>query len=326
MFFSIINGVFSTMIDTSLSCSVVIPVFNGSDTIIELVERLTNTLSDISSNYEIILVNDGSPDNSWQVIQNLALKDPAHIIGINLKRNFGQHNALLCGVRAANNEVVITMDDDLQHPPEEITKLLDHLQTGYDVVYGLPSKMPHSAWRNFFSWFTKRTLARVMGVKTIRDISSFRAFYTSIRDAFINFQSPSVILDVLLSWGTNRFGTVKVNEEPRQQGHSNYNFLSLASQALLILTGFSTIPLRFATMVGFFFIFFGLAIFLYVLVATLAAGSIPGFPFLASIISIFSGVQLFSLGLIGEYLGRIFDRSMERPPYVVDETTQKELL
>ncbi len=311
------------MIDSFPSCSVVIPVYNGSETLPELVDRLTRTLSNISLKYEIIMVNDGSPDESWQVIQSLAAKDPTHITGINLKRNFGQHNALLCGVRAAKNEVIITMDDDLQHPPEEITKLLEKLQSGYDVVYGLPTKMPHSAWRNFFSWFTKRTLAKVMGVKTIRDISSFRAFRASLKDAFSNFRSPSVILDVLLSWGTNRFGTVFVNEEPRQQGKSNYNFLSLASQALLILTGFSTIPLRFATLVGFFFILFGIAVFLYVLVATLTAGSIPGFPFLASMIAIFSGVQLFSLGLIGEYLGRIFDRSMERPPYVSNETTQK---
>ncbi|MEN6435836.1 MAG: glycosyltransferase family 2 protein [Anaerolineaceae bacterium] len=311
------------MIDSFPSCSVVIPVYNGSETLAELVDRLTRTFSNISLKYEIIMVNDGSPDESWQVIQSLAAKDPTHITGINLKRNFGQHNALLCGVRAAKNEVIITMDDDLQHPPEEITKLLEKLQSGYDVVYGLPTKMPHSAWRNFFSWFTKRSLAKVMGVKTIRDISSFRAFRASLKDAFSSFRSPSVILDVLLSWGTNRFGTVFVNEEPRQQGKSNYNFLSLASQALLILTGFSTIPLRFATLVGFFFILFGIAVFLYVLVVTLTAGSIPGFPFLASMIAIFSGVQLFSLGLIGEYLGRIFDRSMERPPYVSNETTQK---
>jgi undecaprenyl-phosphate 4-deoxy-4-formamido-L-arabinose transferase len=311
------------MIDSFPTCSVVIPVYNGSETLPELVDRLTRILSNISLKYEIIMVNDGSPDESWQVIQSLAAKDPTHITGINLKRNFGQHNALLCGVRAAKNEVIITMDDDLQHPPEEITKLLEKLQSGYDVVYGLPTKMPHSAWRNFFSWFTKRSLAKVMGVKTIRDISSFRAFRASLKDAFSSFRSPSVILDVLLSWGTNRFGTVFVNEEPRQQGKSNYNFLSLASQALLILTGFSTIPLRFATLVGFFFILFGIAVFLYVLVATLTAGSIPGFPFLASMIAIFSGVQLFSLGLIGEYLGRIFDRSMERPPYVSNETTQK---
>jgi len=162
-----------------------------------------------------------------------------------------------------------------------------------------------------------------MRIKTIRDISSFRLFRTSLRKAFENYQSPGVILDVLLSWGSDRFRTVQVNEEPRPVGKSNYNFFALVSQALLILTGFSTIPLRFATWLGFFFVLFGFFIFLYVVIATLTAGSIPGFPFLASIVVIFSGVQLFSLGLIGEYIARIFDRSMEHPPYVVGEMLQK---
>ena len=305
------------------SCSVVIPVYNGADTLLPLVQKLQQVLPALFKEYEILLVNDGSPDKSWQVIRSLFNQDPEHITGINLMRNAGQHNALLCGVRAATKEVVITMDDDLQHPPEEIPALLSAFDEEVDVVYGIPKKMPHSAWRNFFSWVTKRSLAKVMGIKTIRDISSFRLFRTSLRKAFENYQSPGVILDVLLSWGTDRFRAVQVNEEPRQLGKSNYNFAALVSQALLILTGFSTIPLRFATWLGFFFVLFGFVIFLYVFIATLTAGSIPGFPFLASIVVIFSGVQLFSLGLIGEYISRIFDRSMEHPPYVVGEMIQK---
>lgn len=305
------------------SCSVIIPVYNGAETLFPLVEKLQQVLPALFQDYEILLVNDGSPDKSWQVIQGLYNQDPEHVVGINLMRNAGQHNALLCGVRAATKEVIITMDDDLQHPPEEIPALLSALNDEVDVVYGIPKKMPHSAWRNFFSWVTKRSLAKVMRIKTIRDISSFRLFRTSLRKAYENYQSPGVILDVLLSWGTDRFSAVQVNEEPRQLGKSNYNFAALVSQALLILTGFSTIPLRFATWMGFFFVLFGFVIFLYVLIATLTAGSIPGFPFLASIVVIFSGVQLFSLGLIGEYISRIFDRSMEHPPYVVGEMIQK---
>ena len=310
------------MKQTTATCSIVIPVYNGADTLQPLVARLANALSKLAIEYEIILVNDGSPNSSWSVIQTLANQNPNYVIGINLRRNFGQHNALLCGVRAASKELIITMDDDLQHPPEEIHKLLNALVSEKDVVYGIPNKMPHSTWRNFFSWLTKRTLARVMQIKTIRDISSFRIFRTALRTSFENYQNPGVILDVLLSWGTERFGTVHVDEAPRQKGSSNYNFFALVSQALLILTGFSTIPLRFATWLGFFFVLFGFSIFLYVLIATITAGSIPGFPFLASIVAIFSGVQLFSLGLIGEYLGRIFDRSMERPAYVIGETTR----
>ncbi len=301
------------------SCSIIIPVYNGADTITELTSRLMLQLPDVFQSFEIIFVNDGSPDNSWPVIQSLVKTYPEYVRGIHLRRNFGQHNAILCGVREAAKELIVTMDDDLQHPPEEIIKLYKALTPDVDVVYGIPAKLPHSKWRNFFSQFTKKLLAKVMHISTIRDLSSFRLFRTDIRNAFATYQNPGVILDVLLSWGTTRFTTIHVNEEPRHIGVSNYNFSSLASQALLILTGFSTFPLRFATWLGFFSIFAGILLLAYVLLVTLMAGSVPGFPFLSSLIIIFSGVQLFTLGLFGEYLGRIFDSSMQRPPYVVGE-------
>jgi undecaprenyl-phosphate 4-deoxy-4-formamido-L-arabinose transferase len=222
-------------------------------------------------------------------------------------------------VRAAAYEIIITMDDDLQHPPEEIPVLLAKLAEGYDVVYGVPQKRPHSWWRNWFSVFTKRVLAQVMGIKTIRDIGAFRAFRSRIRGAFADYRNPNVILDVLLSWGTTRFATVTVEEKPREAGQSNYNFIRLFKVTMVVVTGFSTLPLRFASLLGFGFTLFGIAIFTYVLAATLLQGSIPGFPFLASIIALFSGTQLFALGIIGEYLARVFDRSMDRPAYMIGD-------
>ena len=299
------------------SISVVIPVYNSSSTLLELVDRISSVLSKSSIDFEIVLVNDGSRDESWKIIENICQK--YHFVsGINLMRNYGQHNALLCGIRAARKEVVITMDDDLQHPPEEIPNLIDKLSEGYDVVYGFPRKLPHSFWRNIFSRFTKRTLAMVMGIKTVSEISAFRAFKTDLRKAFDHYNSPGVIIDALLSWGTNRFTSILVNEYPREQGTSNYNFFKLASQGLLVLTGFSTIPLRIASWMGFFITTLGLGVLIYVFTIYFTLGSIPGFPFLASIISIFSGAQLFALGIFGEYLARIFDRSLERPTYIVD--------
>jgi glycosyltransferase involved in cell wall biosynthesis len=305
-----------------LSLSIVVPVFNSQNTLPELVDRLSRSLPELSGTYELILVNDGSQDQSWDVIRELSRKN-GWVRGVNLMRNYGQHNATLCGVRAARHEVIVTMDDDLQHPPEEIYELLVKLDQGYDVVYGLPQKPPHSLWRNWFSIFTKRVLANVMGIKTIREIGAFRAFRAHIRRAFTHYQAPDVILDVLLSWGTTRFASVTVNETPREIGASNYNFFKLFRVALLILTGYSTAPLRFASMVGFLFTLFGIVVFLYVLGVYFILGSIPGFPFLASIITLFSGTQLFALGLIGEYLARIFDRSMEQPTYVIDEELGK---
>lgn len=300
--------------------SVVVPVYNSQSTLAELVKRLKPVLDELAGEYEAILINDGSRDGSWEEILRLS-GEQDWVRGINMMRNYGQHNALLCGTRAARYEIVITMDDDLQHPPEEIHKLLEPLEAGSDVVYGIPEKLPHAFWRNLFSKLTKRILAWVMGIPTVRDIGAFRAFRTNLRLAFENFQSPTVILDVLLSWATTRFASVRVEENQREVGASNYNFGKLAAQAMLILTGYSTAPLRLVSIVGFTFTLIGLALFLYVILSYFTAGSIEGFTFLASVISIFSGVQLFALGIFGEYLARIFDRSMERPSYVVGETT-----
>lgn len=302
------------------SCSVVIPVYNSQDTLAPLVSRLAAVLPTVAPAYEVILVNDGSVDDSWEVVQTLAKSYP-WLVGINLMRNYGQHNALLCGIRSARFEATVTLDDDLQHPPEEMPRLIEKLSEGYDVVYGSPRKMPHSFWRNFFSRLSKRVLAFVMGIRTVREISAFRAFRTDLRRAFAGYQNPGVIIDVLLSWGTTRFTSIFVEEHPRQIGKSNYSLPRLAGQVFLILTGFSTIPLRLASWLGFGFTAFGVVIFLYVLIVYLTLGSIPGFPFLASIVSLFSGTQLFALGIIGEYIARIFDRSMDHPPYVIGETT-----
>lgn len=301
--------------------SVIVPVYNSAETLQELTERLGNVLPGLSRNYELILVNDGSRDQSWQVITLLAERN-YWVRGINLMRNYGQHNAVLCAVRAARYTITITMDDDLQHPPEEIHKLLSALQDGHDVIYGIPEKMPHSWWRNFFSYLIKRFLALAMGVKNVRDFAALRAFHTNLRDAFASYQNPNVILDVLLSWGTTRFTTVVVQEKPRQAGRSNYNFFKLFQYTMVVLTGFSTLPLRIASLVGFFFTFLGVLIFAYVVATYFLVGSVPGFPFMASMIALFSGTQLFALGIIGEYLARIFDRSMDRPAYIVGQTTE----
>jgi undecaprenyl-phosphate 4-deoxy-4-formamido-L-arabinose transferase len=304
------------------SISVVIPVFNSEEIIPLLVERLISSLSIICQDFEIILVNDGSEDRSWQVIQDLSKSTP-QITGINLMRNYGQHNALLCGIRAAKNDIVVTMDDDLQHPPEEIYLLINKLSEGYDVVYGIPQKLVHSPWRNFSSKMTKLFLAKFLGMKRIKYMSAFRAFKSSIRKSFEQFDGPNVIIDALLTWGTDNFGLAMVDEEPRQTGRSNYNFFKLVKVAMIVLTGFSTVPLRFASIMGFILTLFGMGVLVYVLIRTMSEGSIPGFPFLASIISIFSGAQLFSLGVFGEYLARIFHRSMNQPAYVIGESTDQ---
>jgi len=303
-----------------MNCSVVIPVYKSQDTLIELVTRLGKVLPGVAQAYEVLLVNDGSPDGSWEIIQQLSLANP-WVRGINLMRNYGQHNATLCGVREARYEVTVTMDDDLQHPPEEIPLLLAKLGEGYDVVYGVPRRMPHSWWRNLGSILSKLIVAAAIDLKMVRDVSAFRAFRTDLRRAFEAFDNPDVMIDALLSWGTVRFTSVVVDEQPRKNGTSNYTLDRLIRMSLLYLTNFSTKPLRFSNIVGFFFTLLGFIGFIYVIIIYFSEGSVPGFPFLASVILIFSGVQLFALGIIGEYLARVFERTTGRRSYVVAGAT-----
>lgn len=298
--------------------SVVVPVYNSAATLDELVRRLEQVLPGLAKEYELILVNDGSRDESWVKISALTSVTP-WMRAFNLMRNYGQHNALLCGIRAARYAITVTMDDDLQHPPEEIHKLLEKLEQEQDVVYGVPEKMPHSWWRNLFSTYTKRLLVSITGVKNVRDFAAFRTFRTHLRQAFEHYQNPNVLIDVLLSWSTNRFSTVTVDEKPRPVGESNYNFAKLIQYTMTVLTGFSTLPLRLVSTLGFIFTIFGMGVLIYVVAVYFLLGSLPGFPFLASLIALFSGTQLFVLGIFGEYLARIFDRSMDRPPYVIAE-------
>ena len=303
-----------------MNISVVIPVYKGQATLPRLVERLDKVLSGLSEKHEVILVNDDSPDQSWEVIQALS-KSYAGVRGIDLMRNYGQHNATLCGVRQARYEVVVTMDDDLQHPPEEIHCLLEKLEEGFDVVYGVPRKRPHSWWRNIGSSLTKLIIAAAIGNTSMRDVSAFRVFRTNLRQAFDGFNNTDVMLDVLLSWGTTRFSATPVDEQPRDDGRSNYNISKLLRLSLIYLTNFSTKPLRFSNIVGFFFTLIGFIGFIYVITIYFVEGSVPGFPFLASAIMVFSGVQLFALGIIGEYLARVFERTAGRRPYTIENTT-----
>lgn len=304
--------------------SVVVPVYRSAQTLASLCDRLAAVLAVAATAYEILLIEDGANDGTWEVVETLA-REHSHVKGVRLLRNYGQHNALLCGIRAAQYSVVVTLDDDLQHPPEEIPKLLSLLDNGHDVVYGTPEREQHNFWRDQASRITKIALQSAMGAETARHVSAFRVFRTSLRDAFAGYRSPFVSIDVLLTWGTTRFAHIAVRHEPRAFGKSNYTFRKLLNHAMNMMTGFSTLPLQIASMVGFGFTLLGIGILVYVVARYFASGdAVPGFPFLASIIAIFSGAQLFAIGVIGEYLARMHFRTMERPAYCVAENTERE--
>jgi undecaprenyl-phosphate 4-deoxy-4-formamido-L-arabinose transferase len=309
--------------DERLSVSVVIPVYRSAENLPVLVDRLEPALRDLGCPFEVILVDDGSPDQSWNVICDLAASRD-WLRGIELKRNYGQHNALLCGIREAKNEVVVTMDDDLQNPPKEIHKLLDRLDADTDVVYGSPDREQHGLFRDLASRITKLVLENAMGAETASRISAFRAFRTEVRDAFGPNHSPFVNIDVLLTWGSTRFASVTVRHDERAAGASNYTLRMLLVHALNMLTGFSVMPLQIASLTGFGFTLFGVLVLVYVVGRYLIQGTtVAGFPFLASVIAIFSGAQLFALGILGEYLARMHFRTMGRPPFAVRSKTDE---
>lgn len=300
--------------------SVVIPVYNSAEILPLLLQRLSATLPLCASFYEVILVNDGSRDNSWDIICELSPHYP-WMKGINLMRNYGQHNAILCGINAASYNITITMDDDLQHPPEEIPRLIQELEKNYDAVYGVPEKRQHASWRNLTSKIIYFALRNAMGVENAMNISAFRIFKTDLRKAFAHYNGSYVSIDILLTWGTTKFSNIVVKHDARAMGVSNYNFRKLLLHSLNMITSFSAVPLQVASMLGFLFTLLGIALFLYIVGKYLLyGGSVPGFSFLASSIAVFSGIQLFVLGIIGEYIARIHFRTMSCPYGVVRDT------
>ncbi len=297
--------------------SVIIPVYKAEAFLNELYGRLAQVMKAVSSSFEIIFIEDCGGDGSWEIIKKLSKTD-SRVKGVQLSRNFGQHSALLCGIRIARGGVIITLDDDLQHPPEEIPKLLQKLSEGFDVVYGAPEREKHGFLRDIASQITKIVMQTAMSVETARNISAFRAFRAHLKTAFSEYQGSFVSIDVLLTWGTKNFAAIAVAHDRRHTGQSNYDFRALITHAFNMMTGFSVLPLQFASLIGFVFTFLGLVVLAYVVTQYFIAGrQVPGFPFLASIIAIFSGAQLFALGIIGEYLARMHFRIMEKPSYVI---------
>ena len=265
-------------------------------------------------------MNDGSQDDSWPVIGALARRFD-WVRGIDLARNFGQHNALLCGIRAARQPVIVTLDDDLQHPPEEIRILLAALEARVDLVYGQPRRHRHSRWRIAASWLLGR-LARVGRPGGPPRFSAFRAFRTRLRDAFAGHHAPFVSIDVLLSWSTSRVATVAVEHRPRASGRSGYDLAKLVGLALDTLRGFGAPSPWLAGGLGVLLLAAGAA---GLLAAALdppgAGGRGIGLGALVAVAAIFAGLQLCVLAWLGDYLARLHAAAIGRPPYVIAATT-----
>jgi glycosyltransferase involved in cell wall biosynthesis len=300
-----------------LDLSIVIPVYNSASTLGMLLERLTRTIEAITQSYEIILIDDGSRDDSWAVIHSLRAKYGDHLLTVQLMRNYGQHNALMCGLGVARGAYVVTMDDDLQNPPEEIPKLLAHIrQHGLDLVYGCPSNRNHAAWRNLGSsivWHFYRMVFRNPVTPT-----PFRIMRHELAHSVMFYDLNFTYLDGLLAWCTSRIAGVEVEHHARAQGNSGYSLGKLLGLALNLYTNFSLIPLQMVSGLGFAIAMSGFLVGLYYLFQFLASNiAVPGFASTIIAILILGGAQLLALGVIGEYLGRLHLNVNRKPQYVI---------
>jgi undecaprenyl-phosphate 4-deoxy-4-formamido-L-arabinose transferase len=265
----------------------------------------------------VILVVDGSPDGTWVTASSLAVKYD-DVKAIRLARNYGQHPAVIAGVRAATYEVVVTMDDDLQHPPEEIPKLVAALTDDVDLVYGLPNREEHGVLRNLASRLVKAGLSGPLGVDNARSISALRIFRTFARDSFDRVNGPHVSVDVCLSWATTRVVTTEVRMDRRTHGRSGYTVRALFRHAIDIVLGYSTLPLRLVTYLGLAVGGLGLILFGYVLFQYLAGSTtVAGFTTITATVALFSAAQMIAIGVLGEYVGRIHAGGIGRPTYVI---------
>jgi glycosyltransferase involved in cell wall biosynthesis len=300
--------------------SLVVPVYGGGAALEALINRSSTLLRSAGLAYEIVLVDDASAPPTRDIARRLAETVPGVTL-LRFTRNAGQHAALLAGVRTAICPVVVTLDDDLQNPPEEIPLLLERLAVGdVDVVYGYTPQTTHSWFRRIGSTGIRRVVARAIRSDSILYVGPFRAFRTDLRDGFAGAVGPGVSLDVLLGWSTQRFGHVEVRHDLRADGASGYTLRKLVRFAFDTLTGYSTSLLNVVTALGFAAVALGLGILGWVLGRYFLVGaSVAGFPFLASSIALFSGAQMLSLGIIGQYLGRIHVRVQGRPSYHIAE-------
>jgi glycosyltransferase involved in cell wall biosynthesis len=303
-----------------VSLSIVIPCFRSAATLPTLVGGIAAT---VPGPYEVILVVDDDRDDTWQVATACANTDPA-VRALRLSRNYGQHNAIVAGVRAARHEVIVTMDDDLQHPPAEIPVLLAALTPGVDLVYGVAEQEEHRALRSFASRSVKWLLARTLGFRDARTVSAFRAFRSHLTPAFDRVAGPHASIDVTLTWATARIAAVTVQMRRREEGKSGYTLRGLLRHTGNMVLGFSTAPLRLVTFLGLAIGLFGLLLFGKLTWSYLTGvTTVAGFTTIASLIALFASAQLVALGVLGEYVGRIHTAGQGRPTYLIRDRVEE---
>ncbi|MGB3462385.1 MAG: glycosyltransferase family 2 protein [Rhodanobacter lindaniclasticus] len=303
--------------NSTVEVSIVVPVYGGSAALPELCCRLDQVMQSGGLDYEVILVDDRGQTEAWSTICTVAAQYP-RVRGLRLGRNFGQHAATICGIAHARGEWIITMDDDLEHPPESVPALLAAGDDDHPLVYGVFEQRTHAAYRNLSSGLMRRMLKRAFPDLN-EDYCSFRAIHAPLAKQLDRFGLNRPYIDGMLSWLTSSTRSVSVQHKQRQHGESTYTIRKLLSHAANIFVTFSYLPLRISTFGGAALAGLSFLYLLYVIYGRLS-GSIhdPGYASLMSVVLFACGIQLLILGVVGEYVGRLMGATFRRPVYVVD--------
>jgi len=301
-----------------MDLSIVIPVYNSANILSELLIQIKKDIQ-FTKKFEVILVNDCSPDDSWNIIKDLILKYD-FLKAINLRKNSGQHNAIMAGLNHAKGDIIVMMDDDLQHSPKYIEELYEQILSGFDICYTKFLSSKHRGWKVLGSKFND-TVANIL-LKKPKGLymSSFKAISKDILDEIISYDGPYAYVDGLILATTNNITTITVEHKARHDGEGNYNLLSSISLWSKMATSFSVLPLRIATFAGLFISICSFLLGLYFIFAKLFGGSVPdGWTSLIVVVLFLGGIQLLSLGIIGEYIGRSYLKLNGKKQYIIKE-------
>jgi len=298
--------------------SIVIPVYNSQDNLAELARQIQDALSDMR--YELILVNDGSRDRSWDVIVELCKVYP-DIIGVNLRKNSGQDNAIMAGLSYAAGNYTVIMDDDIQHSPYDIMKLYDECRKGYDICYANFLKKNQALWKNLGSWFNGKIADILIDKPKHIYLSPFQIIRKDVVDEVLKYRGPYPYVQGLLLQITSNVTQITIDHHERFRGRGNFNFFRSMSVFFKLATSFSVYPLRIASLMGFLVasLGFGLAVY-YLIDYFLSDHKVEGWLTLVLINLIIGGMVLTSIGLIGEYMGRMYLSLNAKPQYTIKET------